>query len=237
MNAKRAAMRIFAESEGAREIREQHELEQQWGQPSVVPDNRSLHQQLLAAGVELDSHESDLYAKVTPESTAILERAGQRPSTFRNPEGDLWYDIPFAYEPFWKRKEQHNPRPNASRAAARIATRYDSGITVDYTCDDCGDRVKSMALPDGWMEEGDSHTCQNCSNKGQAAGERCALCGTFMPGGSVEMAIDEGWIPSFWIDDDSEDGPACGKCVKEHLTADPDDGEFVLKPASKNLAP
>ena len=33
----------------------------------------SIYEQLKAAGVPLDSHESDLYAKVTPASVAIVE--------------------------------------------------------------------------------------------------------------------------------------------------------------------
>jgi len=45
-----------------------------------------------------------------------------------------------------------------------IATRYDSGFTVDYTCDSCGDRVQSNAPPAGWIEDGDSHRCsEGCS--------------------------------------------------------------------------
>jgi len=109
-NARRIAGRIVAESEGARQIREQHELEQQWGQPPVVPANRSVHQQMLAAGVEIDHHESDLYAKVCPESTRILEEAGiavdgHSARTFTSQvDGEQWYDLPFRYEPFWDRK-------------------------------------------------------------------------------------------------------------------------------------
>lgn len=101
------AMRVVSESEGARREREIHELEQQFEQPSVLPANRSIHQQLLGAGVELDSHESDLYAKVGPESTRIIEESGHSSSMFQSEvDGQMWYDLPFAYDPFWRAKQR-----------------------------------------------------------------------------------------------------------------------------------
>lgn len=65
--------------------------------------------QLLAAGVPLDSHESDLYAKVSPESHSIL--AGyvhqQNVTVFRSQvDGCRWFSIPFAYDPFWEGKSR-----------------------------------------------------------------------------------------------------------------------------------
>jgi len=45
-----------------------------------------------------------------------------------------------------------------------IATRYDSGFTEDYTCNSCGGRVKSNALPSGWIEKGESHQCSSASS-------------------------------------------------------------------------
>jgi len=64
----------------------------------------SLYTALLAAGVPLDHHESDLYVKVTVESTRIVENQHKRmPRLFTSHiDGELWYDIPFAYEPFWE---------------------------------------------------------------------------------------------------------------------------------------
>jgi len=64
----------------------------------------SIYQELKAAGVPLDSHESDLYAKVTPESRTILSRYKHKGnlSTFLNQvEGNLWYEIPFAFDPWY----------------------------------------------------------------------------------------------------------------------------------------
>ena len=110
-NARRIAGRIVTESEGARREREIHELDQQFEQPPVVPANRSLHQQLLAAGVEVDNHESDLYAKVTPESTRIIEESGHSSSVFTSQiDGKRWYDLPFAFEPFWNAKTADDNR-------------------------------------------------------------------------------------------------------------------------------
>ena len=71
------------------------------------PEKTTLYELLTAAGVPLDSHESDLYAKVTPESKAIIQAYQFRDSVrmFRSSgDNQLWYDIPFANAPFWERK-------------------------------------------------------------------------------------------------------------------------------------
>lgn len=70
----------------------------------------SIYQRLKSAGVPLDNHESDLYAKVTSASRPIVEermRSGDhsRVTVFVSQiDGALWYDIPFAFDPFWERK-------------------------------------------------------------------------------------------------------------------------------------
>lgn len=69
----------------------------------------TIYEQLKAAGVPLNSHESDLYAKVTPESKAIVEKWEhfQNASQFTSQiDGQRWYDLPFAYDPFWKAKQK-----------------------------------------------------------------------------------------------------------------------------------
>lgn len=102
---------VIAESEGAHREREIAELDQQFDTPAVLPTNRSLHQQLLAAGVELNNHESDLYAKVTPESRRIVEESDHSSSVFTSQiDGELWYDLPFAFEPFWRAKTAGDSR-------------------------------------------------------------------------------------------------------------------------------
>jgi hypothetical protein len=65
----------------------------------------SIYQELIAAGIPIANHESDLYAKVTPESKAILgkyEHKGNLSTFLNQVEGGLWYEIPFAFDPFWR---------------------------------------------------------------------------------------------------------------------------------------
>jgi hypothetical protein len=90
----------------------------------------TLYEKLVAAGVEVGHHESDLYAVVCPESAAILKESGveasltfvRRPSAsarrasktvgglkfsaFTGLDGRWWYEIPFAYDKFWKKSEE-----------------------------------------------------------------------------------------------------------------------------------
>lgn len=56
---------------------------------------------------ERDHHASDLYIKVTPATMRIIDRYeySSQVSSFRDqtdPRRALWYDIPFAYLPFWQ---------------------------------------------------------------------------------------------------------------------------------------
>jgi hypothetical protein len=69
----------------------------------------AIYHDLLAAGVPLDSHETDLYAKITPESTAIVQRYAHKTIVTRfvsQIDKQWWYDIPFAYLPAWDRKSR-----------------------------------------------------------------------------------------------------------------------------------
>lgn len=69
----------------------------------------SIYQDLKAAGVPLDNHESDLYAKVTPESRAIVERYEYRTNVtvfIDQIESKPWFDIPFAFEPYWEARQK-----------------------------------------------------------------------------------------------------------------------------------
>jgi hypothetical protein len=63
----------------------------------------SVYGQLQAAGVPLDSHESDLYVRVTPVSTGILRASTMGYTVFVDRRtGALWYDVPFAFDPWWE---------------------------------------------------------------------------------------------------------------------------------------
>ena len=69
--------------------------------------HRNPYAELQAIDVQLDNHESDLYAIATPEALAIVKDTGWSYSTFISQiDGKLWIDIPFAYTPFWERKQR-----------------------------------------------------------------------------------------------------------------------------------
>jgi len=67
----------------------------------------SLYQLLLANGVPIDNHESDLYFPATEETRKLIGIArsnGQclNITQFRSRiDGALWFDAAFAFEPFW----------------------------------------------------------------------------------------------------------------------------------------
>ena len=72
---------------------------------------KSLYQCFLDGGIppeEIDHHYSDLYVKVSFKSQKILEEFQKNTGTrcfaqiFKANDGSgLWYDIAFAYDPFW----------------------------------------------------------------------------------------------------------------------------------------
>lgn len=69
---------------------------------ALARTNSDLYDQVVAAGLPIDSHESDLYIKVTPASTALVTASGRSYQTFTsNIDGQLWYDVPFAFAPWW----------------------------------------------------------------------------------------------------------------------------------------
>ena len=68
----------------------------------------SIYDDLEATGVEIDNHESDLYVPVTDETSRIVRASGLFFETFRSRiDGKQWYDIPFAYRPWWERRSSH----------------------------------------------------------------------------------------------------------------------------------
>lgn len=68
----------------------------------------SIYTDIIAAGIEVDHHESDLYFPVTPESTAILDRhPGVQKYRFTHEvTKSPWYEVPFMYEPFWEARSK-----------------------------------------------------------------------------------------------------------------------------------
>jgi hypothetical protein len=69
----------------------------------------SIYRELKALNIPIDHHESDLYAKVTPESKAIIDkyRKTNHITSFTSRiDKATWYEIPFAFEPFWEAKRK-----------------------------------------------------------------------------------------------------------------------------------
>jgi hypothetical protein len=68
---------------------------------------KSIYEQLKEANIPLDSHESDLYAKVTPESEKIISEYKFKDNVSRfkdNINHQMWFDIPFAFRPYWEKR-------------------------------------------------------------------------------------------------------------------------------------
>jgi hypothetical protein len=83
--------------------------------PAELP---SVYAECLAAGVPMASHYSDLYIPANDQTREILKRCGKKVdghnvSTFINQvEGGTWYDVPFAYLPYWEAKQTRKPAAN-----------------------------------------------------------------------------------------------------------------------------
>lgn len=88
------------------------ELGKQGAQPEPAPIVYAvtLYDEVVKRGIPHSSHFSDLYLPCTEEVRALLlhyghDRRGKHATatTFVNQvEGGLWYDVPFAYAPFWR---------------------------------------------------------------------------------------------------------------------------------------
>ena len=59
---------------------------------------------LIKAGIETDSHESDLYARDSVEARRVVHDCGYPVVLFSSSDGSMWLDLPFAYTPFWTAK-------------------------------------------------------------------------------------------------------------------------------------
>jgi hypothetical protein len=73
---------------------------------SSEPDD-NLYDEVIRLGIKHDHHESDLYIPYTPENMALARKYGKSAQTFKsNVDGKTWIDIPFAYSPFWEKKQR-----------------------------------------------------------------------------------------------------------------------------------
>ena len=67
-------------------------------------DSQEIYDKMVAAGVQIANHESDLYVPVNDTTRAIIKEYRFRSNVtvfISNIEKTPWYDIPFAYMPFW----------------------------------------------------------------------------------------------------------------------------------------
>ena len=68
-------------------------------------DISNLYDKALEQGIEIDYHESDLYLKGGDITRTLLRVAHVQATPFiSNIDESLWYEIPFAYAPFWRAK-------------------------------------------------------------------------------------------------------------------------------------
>jgi hypothetical protein len=64
---------------------------------------KTLYQALSEIGAEMDSHESDLYVRDSEPVRAALRLYNQvRATRFIGNDGDVWWDVPFSFDPWWE---------------------------------------------------------------------------------------------------------------------------------------
>jgi hypothetical protein len=95
-----------------------------------------------------------------------------------------------------------------------------TNCTVDYEFD----IASLVALGSKEPEDDLDSEIKRCPDLGDGT---CALCPTVFPGVSDET-IDAGWLPSYWIGEEEQEGPVCPNCAKQFLVHDPQYGESVL---------
>lgn len=58
---------------------------------------------------DIDHHASDLYLKRTPAAVDLVGRLDNTAllSVFRDPDGVVWYELPFCFSPYWENPEKY----------------------------------------------------------------------------------------------------------------------------------
>ena len=130
----------------------------------------TLYAACVARNIPVQNHESDLYIPVTEETTKLVKEFGLTPTTFVNQvEGGQWYDVPFAYMPWWeKRIPNAEVAQHCSGVAGTLYGTKEVPANADYcslaecvasgqhlqSCDDdgyCNFCGEQEAQPDGWV--------------------------------------------------------------------------------------
>lgn len=66
----------------------------------------NIYEELGKSEVDCKSWQSNLYCPVNSVSTELINKYvfKSNVTTFRSSDGQMWYDIPFAFTPFWNSK-------------------------------------------------------------------------------------------------------------------------------------
>lgn len=68
-----------------------------------------LYNQIVALGIEHSNHESDLYIPVNDQTRELIKgyEFKSNVTMFKSSiDGKPWYDVPFAYLPYWESKSK-----------------------------------------------------------------------------------------------------------------------------------
>jgi hypothetical protein len=69
----------------------------------------TIYEEMKAAGVEIDNHESDMYVPNNETTRKIVEEYEYKcnVTTFKSAiDGTPWLDIPFSFDPWWDEAEK-----------------------------------------------------------------------------------------------------------------------------------
>jgi len=70
-------------------------------------NDKTLYEQAKELGVEIGSHESDMYIPVTPDTQELINNYRFKSQVSRfisNIDSKLWFDVPFAFTPWWDKR-------------------------------------------------------------------------------------------------------------------------------------
>jgi len=69
------------------------------------------YEKVVELGIEHDHHESDLYVPINAQTKTLMNdyEYAMLVTTFKDQvTGNLWYDIPCAYTPWWEERTEKN---------------------------------------------------------------------------------------------------------------------------------
>ena len=72
----------------------------------------SIYEKMIEAGIIPEHHCSDMYVRVTAKTKEIVNEYEHKDNVrifSDSVDGKAWYDIPFAYDPFWNNPNNDTP--------------------------------------------------------------------------------------------------------------------------------